>query len=218
VKHIFVTIFTHGLGMEPMRKPNSLVNANLVCDACKRAYPLTEKSVCLTRWTGQLNSNKISLVGFERGSVVTSVCWKCVENTANPLSTISCYKPPLLKIEKTSIVQYTRKSGTGDSLHPSAKSPPLCMNCHMSITEESLCVYSRLTTEHDVDPSIKNKRLDEQKTGLALDREVVDVVRFFGRASWNSVATKIQNPIDVGITCASCSIKLWGIDFSTTLK
>ena len=204
--------------MEPTITLNSLLDPHLVCDVCKRSYPVTEKSVCLTRWTGQLNTNNPSLAGFGRGSVVTSVCWKCVENAANPPSTISCYKPPLLKIEKTSIVQYMRKSEKGNRLNPSAKFPPFCMNCHMSITEGSLCVYSRLTTEHDADQSIKNKRLDEQNAGPVLDHEVVDGVRFFARRHWDRIAIKIQNPSDVGITCSSCSIKLWGIDFSTTLK
>ena len=201
-----------------MRKPNSQVNPHLVCDVCKRAYPVTEKSVCLTRWTGHLSSNKTPLVAFERGSVVTSVCWECVEDVANPPSAISCYKPPLLEIEKTSILQYMHKSSIGNKLHPSAKFPFFCIDCQMSIAEGSSCVYSRLTTEQDVDTSIKNKRPDEQNSGLVLDHGFVDGIRFFARRSWGRIAIRIQNPVDVGMICSSCSIKFWGIDFSAALK
>ena len=204
--------------MEPTITLNSLLDPHLVCDVCKRSYPVTEKSVCLTRWTGQLNTNNPSLVGFEHGSVVTSICWKCVENAANPPSTVSCYKPPLLIREQISIVKYMLKSKKGNRLNPSAKFPPFCMNCHMSITEGSLCVYSRLTTEHDADQSSKNKRMDEQNAVPVLDHEIVDGVRVFARRHWDRIAIKIESPIDIGITCYSCSIKLWGIDFSTTQK
>jgi len=197
------------------RTLSSRLDPHLVCDACKRSYPVTEKSVCLTRWTGQLNINNHSLVGFEHGSVVASICWECVENTNLP-STVNCYQPPLLIREHVSIVKYMLKSKQSNRLNPSAKYPPICMNCHMSITEGSLCVYSRLTTEHDADQSINNKHLDEQSSGPILDHEVVDVVRFFARSAWDRIAIKIQNPIDVGITCYLCSIKLWGIDSYTT--
>ena len=64
-----------GLEVEPTTTLNSLFDPHLVCNACKRSYPVTEKSVCLTRWAGQLNTNNPSLVSFEHGSVVTSICW-----------------------------------------------------------------------------------------------------------------------------------------------
>ena len=167
--------------MDSTRTLNSKLDPHLVCDACEISYPITEKSIYLTRWTGQLNINNHSLVGFEHGSVVASICWECVENTNLP-STVNCYQPPLLIREHVSIVKYMLLSKKRNRLNPSAKSPPFCMNCHMSITEGSLCVYSRLTTEHDVDNSIKRERLDEQNAGSVLSHEVVDTVRFFSRA------------------------------------
>ena len=159
-----------------MRKPNSPVGPRLVCDACRRSHPMTKKSVYLTRWTGLLNSIKTPLVDLKRGVVVATVCWECVENMVNPPSTISCLNPPLLEIEKTSILQYMRRSSTGNRLHPSAKFPPFCIGCQMLIAENTSCVYSRLTTERAL----------------------------------SGIPIKIENPIDVGIVCTSCSIKFWG--------
>ena len=159
-----------------MRKPNSPVGNRLVCDACRRSYPVAKKSVYLTRWTGLLNSIKTPLVDHKRGVVIATVCWECVENMVNPPSTISCLNPPLLEIEKTSILQYMRRSSTGNRLHPSAKFPPFCIGCQMLIAENTSCVYSRLTTER----------------------------------SLSGIPIKIENPIDVGIVCTSCSIKFWG--------
>jgi hypothetical protein len=77
-----------------------------------------------------------------------------------------------------------------------------------------MCVYSVLTTEQDVDPPIKSERTVEQESGLVFDGEFVDGVRF--TRSWSRIAIKIQNSIDVGIVCDSCSIKFWGkIDASS---
>jgi hypothetical protein len=167
-----------------MRKPNSPVGPRLICDACRRSHPLTKKNVYLTRWTGLLNSIKTPLVDLKRGVVVATVCWECVENMVNPPSIISCYNPPLLEMEKTSILQYMRRSSTGNRLHPSAKFPPFCIGCQMLIAENTSCVYSRLTTERAL----------------------------------SGIPIKIENPIDVGIVCTSCSIKFWGKYFTASQK
>lgn len=204
--------------MDPMNNKDSSYGPHLVCGVCKRGHSITEKSVCLTRWTGLLNTNRTPLIPIERGTVVVSVCWECVENVDNPPSTINCYKPPLLEIEKTSILQYMNKSSTANKLCPSSTFPAFCIGCETSIAEESLCVYSLLTTEQDVEPTIKSEHPDAQDSGLVFGDGFVGGVRFLARRSWNRMAIKIQNPIDVGILCNSCATKFWGKDFAASLE